>query len=267
MKEQQKIQPEMKKIQEKYKNKKDESSQRKQQEELSALYKKHGVNPLGGCLPLLIQMPILFALFRVLRNIPAYITQVKDVYAGIIAQVVQVDGYETVLDTYLENKTVSDYDVADTNKIIDLLSQLTNSEWVDFKSKFASVSDMIAPLIDKLYDINNFLTINLTDKPVSSFQDIISIGTLIPLLCFISQIIIAKTTMAKNTSSSSNPAQDQTQKTMMYMMPLITVFFVITMPAGLGLYWLVSNMVQLLQQFIFNKLIHDDNDKGKIKTS
>ncbi|MFT0848830.1 membrane protein insertase YidC [Actinomycetaceae bacterium L2_0104] len=64
------LQPEIQKIQKKYKGKRDQVSQRRQQEEMQALYRKHGTSPFASCLPLLVQMPILFSLFRVLYAFP-----------------------------------------------------------------------------------------------------------------------------------------------------------------------------------------------------
>ena len=72
-----KIQPEMKKIQDKYKNKKDQQSQLAQSQEMQALYKKYKINPFAGCLPLLIQLPLIMALFNVLREPAKYITRLR----------------------------------------------------------------------------------------------------------------------------------------------------------------------------------------------
>ncbi len=80
----QSIQPKLKKIQDKYKNKKDAESQNKMRMEMSELYKENNVSPFGGCLPLLIQFPIIMSLFAVLRNIPAYIVSIKGIYLDII---------------------------------------------------------------------------------------------------------------------------------------------------------------------------------------
>jgi YidC/Oxa1 family membrane protein insertase len=68
MKRMQELQPQIKEIQAKYKNKKDQASMQKMQAETMALYRENKVNPMGGCLPLLVQMPVFFALFTVLRN-------------------------------------------------------------------------------------------------------------------------------------------------------------------------------------------------------
>ena len=78
--------PEIQAIQKKYKNKKDQESQQKMSLETQAVYRKYGVSPASGCLPLLITMPILFALYRVIYNVPAYVGQVYDIYAGVAGQ-------------------------------------------------------------------------------------------------------------------------------------------------------------------------------------
>ena len=72
-----KIQPELKEIQKKYKNKKDQASQMKMNEETQALYAKYGISPFGGCLPLLITMPVLWCLYRVMADMPTYVSALK----------------------------------------------------------------------------------------------------------------------------------------------------------------------------------------------
>lgn len=256
-KDMQKIQPKIKKLQAKYKNKKDQESQRKLQTEMSKIYKENNVNPIGGCLPLLVQFPVLFALFAVLRNIPAYINSVKEVYIGIINQISSVPGYEKILETFeVPLKQIKEFSPTNQDKVIDLLAKFNSSDWNIFRESFDQIGNQIAPLIDKITSMNYFLTINLADKPVSGFSDIISVGALIPLLCFVAQILVTKTTSMP--SGTGDKTQDQTQKTMMYAMPVITVFFVLQMPAGLGLYWLTSNIFQLIQQVIINKHLQKD---------
>ena len=79
-----KMNPELKAIQKKYEGKKDQASMMKQQEETQAVYDKYGVSPMGSCLQLLIQMPILFALYPVIYAIPAYVSKIKDVYIPLV---------------------------------------------------------------------------------------------------------------------------------------------------------------------------------------
>jgi len=259
------IQPQLKKIQAKYKDKKDPENQKKYQAEMSALYKEHDVNPFGGCLPLIIQLPIIFSLFAVLRNIPAYIDKVKLIYTSIYNSIANISGFTDILNAL--NKTdlasektialVPKFDPASTDSIVDLLAKFTPSHWDSFTNSFASVSTNLEPLIEKVHAMNYFLTIDLATRPISGLSDIFTVGALIPLFCLIAQIFVTRTMSARTSANSNgeNAAADQTQKTMTYMMPLITVFFVSTMPAGLGLYWLTSNVFQLVQQIVINKYV------------
>ena len=75
--------PEIMEVQSKYKDKKDEVSMQKQQNELQAVYDKYGTNPSSGCLPMLITLPIMMGLYRVIYKIPAYIQPIKDLYLNI----------------------------------------------------------------------------------------------------------------------------------------------------------------------------------------
>ncbi|MCT4687688.1 YidC/Oxa1 family membrane protein insertase [Vallitalea sp.] len=252
----QKIQPKLKKIQDKYKNKKDAESQNKMRMEMSQLYQEHNVSPFGGCLPLLIQFPIIMSLFQVLRNIPAYIMSIKGIYLSIIASVRGVAGFGDYITSLNEAAKipVKNFDIASNDKVIDLLSTFSSSDWTKFTDHFNAVGDKIAPLVTQLTDINYFLGINLADKP-----NLMSIGLLIPVLNVVVQFLVSKTTMSSN-NRNMDEKQAATNKTMMYTMPLITVFFVITMPAGLGLYWLTSSSFQLVQQIVINKHLKKDKE-------
>ncbi len=82
-----KMNPELKAIQKKYANKKDEMSMLAMNEETKAVYAKYGVSPTGSCLQLLIQMPILFALYQVIMRVPAYVDGVKNVFTELATQI------------------------------------------------------------------------------------------------------------------------------------------------------------------------------------
>ena len=81
----QKMQPELNAVREKYGNRKDQESMMAMNEETQRIYQKYGVSPMGSCVQMLIQMPLLFALYRVFYNIPAYITSIKD-YFGVLSR-------------------------------------------------------------------------------------------------------------------------------------------------------------------------------------
>lgn len=250
MKEMQKIQPELEKLKNKYKDKKDQEAQQKYQMEMNQLYKEHGVNPFGGCLPLLVQFPIIMALFQVLRNIPSYIGQVNSLYAAIAAKVMTIDGAQTFLSEMASAKNINikDFDITSVNKVIDVVGKFTGEQWSEFIAAFPTVTDL-ATNYAQITDIYMFLGINLAEKPVLT-----SIGVLLPLLNVGIQILVMKTS---TTGGSDNP----TQKSMMYTMPLVTGFFVTSMPAGLGLYWLVGSIFQYAQQVVINRHLHGAEKK------
>ena len=79
-----KMNPEIQAIQKKYKDKKDQDSMMAQNQEIQMVYAKYGVSPSGSCVQLLIQMPILFALYRVIAAMPAYVTKIRETY-GVLA--------------------------------------------------------------------------------------------------------------------------------------------------------------------------------------
>lgn len=256
MKEMQVIQPDIKKIQDKYKNKKDAESQKKQQAEMTALYQEHGVNPLGGCLPLLIQMPIIFSLFAVLRNIPAYIGNIGDYYTTIADKVMGISGYGDKLTTLMESNsalTVSKFDATIVEKVIDLLYKFQTDTWTEFYSLFPSIQVDVAAVVQELEKIYYMFGINLADKP-----DMLSIGVLIPVLNVVVQFLVTRSSMAKNAGSGQ---ANSTNQTMMYTMPFVSGFFAMQMPAGLGLYWLVGSMFQYGQQLVINSHINTDKKK------
>jgi YidC/Oxa1 family membrane protein insertase len=247
MKEMQKVQPELKKIQDKYKNKKDPESQQKYQMEMNKLYKDHGVSPFGGCLPVLVQFPIIMALFQVLRNLPAYITSVGQIYEKIVNVVVPVEGSEAILAEWADKLVVKNFDINNVQKVIDVIAKFSSDQWVTFTDQFSSVANMITPSLDKITEMYMFLGVNLADKP-----DLLSIGVLLPILNVVVQFLVMK-----SSSTATTAEQNPTQKSMMYTMPLITAFFVATMPSGLGLYWLASSVFQWVQQVVINSHLND----------
>ncbi len=251
MKGMQKIQPEVKKIQDKYKNRKDKESQQQMQMEISQLYQQNGVSPFGGCLPLLIQFPIIMALFEVLRNVPSYINGVKSLFTNIAVSVASLEGanqYLSEIANQSGRNAVKNFAIENTDKIIDVLGKFSSEQWIEFADKFQSIGNIISTNYNEILNIYTFMGINLADKP-----NLMSIGLLIPVLNVALQFLVMKT-------STGTGADNSQGKAMMYTMPFITGFFVITMPAGLGLYWLVGSIFQLGQQMIINKHLHESKE-------
>ncbi|KIR02505.1 essential for sigma-G activity at stage III [Lachnospiraceae bacterium TWA4] len=249
--------PELQKIAAKYKGKTDQESMQRQQQEQRAVYEKYGVSMSAGCMPLLIQMPILLALYRVIYNIPGYVTSIKDVFMQIANVAITQDGFVTkIADLAKANNMPTDKYLLDgstsesLNYVVDLFYKFDLGQWNQFKEIFPSISDQIQPQIDKIMSMNTFFGgISLAEAP--GFR--LSIALIIPVLAWFTNWLNVKLMTAANpTPSSDNAAMNSTMKSMNTFMPLMSGFFCITVPAGLGIYWIASAVVRILQQLGIN---------------
>ncbi len=254
---QSRMQPEIQAIQKKYKDKKDQVSMQKMQEETKMVYEKYGTSATGGCLPLLIQMPILFALYRVIMNIPAYVTSVKEMYMPLVDEIRAVDGFEEIMmsiGTEAPIQISADrYDYSLANTIIDVLYKFRTDTWDVLIENFPHLEELIISTSENVANINSFLTINLSEAPSANWR---SVAILIPILAGLSQYISAQLSMRANESArSGNESADSmanSMKTMNTVMPLMSVAFCFTLPAGLGLYWIASAVVRSIIQLMIN---------------
>ena len=103
-----KIQPEVQAIQNKYKNKKDQDSQMAMNQEIQMVYAKYGISPTGSCLYMLIQMPILFALYRVIYAMPAYVTKIGNTFKVLADKIISTDGAE-----FLKNSGITSISITE----------------------------------------------------------------------------------------------------------------------------------------------------------
>ena len=268
-----KMQPEMKAIQKKYKGKKDQASMQAMQEETQALYDKYGTNPTGSCVQMAIQMPILFALYRVFYNVPAYLNGVKDIFTPLVKDIQQIDGYEKIMTSIYENANIRALQVdfssgdAATNAgyIVDVLYKLSEDGWnhvVESLSKAVDSGSQIFTDIDQvrstLSQINYIGPINISDTPwnmvTTSFDNhaygAMVIALLIPLLSYGSQVLNLR---LMPQSGGGDDQMAQQMRTMNMMMPLMSLFFTFVTPAGLGIYWIAGALVRTVQQFFLNK--------------
>lgn len=279
----QKMQPEMQAIQAKYKNKKDQASMMAMQEETQLLYQKYGISPMGSCVQMLIQMPILFALYRVFYNIPAYLSGVKSSFTGLVDSIQQTSGYQNTLVSLMEkynvvtssglNASNAASKLADasgdtlSNYIIDILYKLPSKGWdalLDGKF-FDGIQSVVEKTHDALLHFNYFLGLNISDTPwyiiKSNFTDkpdkwllFVILALLIPVLSYLTQMINIKL-MPQATNGNDQMASQM--KMMNLMMPLMSLFFCFTVPVGLGIYWICSALVRGIQQFFVNRHIEN----------
>lgn len=209
-----------KEIQDKYKNDKE-----KQTQELMNLYKENKVNPLSGCLPLIIQIPIILAMFYIVKQPLTYIVQTP----------------QEEIKTYAQ--------------------QLLNKE--DVNEKEMQANELLIAKEHNLINMQVIPGINLGDVPSNVFskdenKKASPISLAIPILTFIVSFLLNKYSQ-KNTQQT--PEQAEMQKTTNLMMPLMSAFFSYAMPLALGVYWLFGSMLQFVQQFIINKIVKKDKEK------
>ncbi|MGN1187834.1 MAG: YidC/Oxa1 family membrane protein insertase [Lachnospiraceae bacterium] len=240
------MQPELVAIQNKYKGKNDTVSMQKMQAETKAIYEKYGTSPTGGCLQMFIQLPIFYGIFAVVRDIPSYVPRVKEMFMPIINKIMSVENFSQVLiDSGLTKSTY------DTEKgLLTFLNSFSAEQWETLQTAFTFDSSISAN-IDKILHVNNFFGINLATAP--GFK--LSLALIIPLLAGITQWLSVKLMQNKNQANDDDEGNTaaQSMKMMNTMMPIISAIFCISMPSGLGLYWIMGSVVQCVQQIFINR--------------
>ena len=244
------MQPELAAGQNKDKGKNDTASMQKMQAETKAIYEKYGTSPTGGCLQMFIQLPIFYGIFAVVRDIPAYVPRVKAMFEPIITAITGVTNYSQVLiDSGL---TTSTYETEDA--LLKFLNAFSADQGDTLQNAFArygnGIADTIAQQSEKILHVNNFFGINLATAP--GFK--LSLALLIPLFAGLTQWLSVKLMQTNNPANDDeNNTAAQSMKMMNTMMPIISAVFCISMPSGLGLYWIMGSVVQCVQQIFINK--------------
>lgn len=277
-----KMNPELQAIRDKYKDKKDNDSMMQMNAETQAVYAKYGVSPSGSCVQLLIQMPILFALYKVIYAMPAYVSKIGDVFRVLADKIISVDNGAFLQNSGSETiaSTVSMYGQSMTNGnlsngIIDVLNKLSSSDMnliaqhygltdLTFEGELILSSATQTGLIDKF---NSFLGLNIANSPSFMVSEALAAGAYlmvvaafaIPVLSAVTQWINVKLMPQQQTSDTKKGSTEDTMassmKTMNMMMPIMSAFFCYTLPAGMGLYWIAGSVVRSIQQVVVNKHI------------
>ena len=263
------MQPEIQAIQQKYKGKTDNDSMMRMNVETKAVYEKYGTSMTGGCLPLLIQMPILFALYRVIYNIPAYVGSIKTYFMHVVyaisgvadASAMPTGAADALMQFVNDNgiKLTTMPAIGDltglqgealANKMVDILYKLNPAQWEMLADTFPHAADVIAENAAAISQMNSFLGLNLANNPWQGFTP--NLAWLIPILAGLTQWLSAKLMTANQPQMDENSANAQMMKQMNTMMPLMSVFFCFTFPAAVGIYWVASSAFQILQQLLVN---------------
>lgn len=274
-----KMSPEIQAIEAKYKGRSDQDSMMAKNQEIQMVYAKYGVSASGSCVQLLIQMPILFALYQVIQRMPAYVTKIGDTFRVLAEKIISVDGGGFLQDSGVDTitRTVSMYGQSMTkgdlsNGIIDVLNRLSSTDLsmvaehynltqLTYNNKLIISNEATRGLID-VY--NNFLGLHMGDSPSDLIKRGMEMGAwgivigavLIPVLSAVTQWINVKL-MPQQPKSDNEKANSMaaSMKTMNMFMPLMSAWFCFTLPSGMGLYWVAGSVVRSIQQVLINKHI------------
>lgn len=252
------MQPELQAIQKKYKGKSDQESMMKMNVETKAVYEKYGVSMTGGCLQLVIQLPILLALYQVIYHIPAYVNSVGSVFYDITDKLLSTVGgnLQTLAGQLNEFATahsvsmsmISNFATEPTNsKVVDFLYKLNPAQWQLLQDQYPVIETSSIELIERM---NSFLGINLATTPWQGFMP--NIGWILPVLAGLSQWYSTRLMSSTQSLSDDNPSASM-MKQMNIMMPLMSVFFCFTLPSGIGIYWIAQSVFMIIQQWIINR--------------
>lgn len=280
----QKMQPELQAIQKKYNGKKDQASMMAMQEETQAVYEKYGVSMMGSCVQMLIQMPLLFALYRVFLNVPAYVSGVKNNFSTLVDGIMATSGYQDkmtqlVTDLRVMTTPAADFTVSDptalSNSIVDVLYKMNSAGWENLKSAFPFLTDTINATYDTVSHVNNFLGLNISDTPwqvmTTNFAShnflFVVLALLVPVISYLTQVLNIKLMpqAAPSNGNSDNDMAAQQMKMMNRTMPIFSFVMCFTVPVGLGIYWIAGAVVRSVQQFFLNKHFEKINLEDIIK--
>ena len=270
-----KMNPELQAIQKKYKNKKDNDSMMAMNEETKAVYDKYGVSPTGSCLQLVIQMPILFALYRVIYSMPAYVEQIKSAFFPLVDKLIAQAGSAEFIQAFKNSNMYAKQFTNEAflngttayvqNTYIDCLNKASSTEWQSIADKFPSLAADVSNTVAKLDEYNNFLGLNIANSPSFILKDSFQSGAygmiiaalMIPFLAAFTQWLNVKLMPQPETKGdgSTQDSMAASMKTMNLMMPIMSAVFCFTLPAGMGIYWIAGAVVRSFQQIFINRHI------------
>ena len=235
------FQPKIKEIQKKYAN-----NQQKMNEEMQLLYAQEGINPASGCLWSFLPFPILLALYSIIRQPLSRFMLLRTETVEAIRSLASSLGY--VFDA--EAGRAAFYEEINLVKFV-------SEHFSEFADKFEGIFAMDY----------SFLGLDLTVMPGNVWKEFFSGGwpiigvVLIPIISAALSFFQSKVAMAANNATDGDDATARTSKSMMYMMPLLSLWIGFTMPAALGVYWIANSLFQTIQDYFLNKYFKDSMDK------
>lgn len=256
-----KMNPEIQAIQKKYKNKKDNESMMRMNQEVKAVQEKYGVSSAGSCLQMFITLPVMYGLYRVIYNIPAYVTKIKLVYEGLVSKLMATDAATAYIKEIGATKGFEKSDYTLSNTFIDVLYKFNETEWAELAEKFPDMAGDIAATVQQLEEYNSFLGINILNSPSGIISEAFKTGSFIlvlgaiaiPVLGALAQWINLKLMPQPQMEGQEDNPMMSSMKMMNYSMPIMSAFFCYSLPVGVGLYWIAGPLVRSVIQIITNK--------------
>ena len=228
------LQPKLKELEKKY-----QSDKQKYQEEAAKLYKKEGISPMGGCLPMLLTLPIMFALYWPISQPLKYLMDLSSAQIAAVRDQLVLIGAE-----------VNGVLVSATSSEMTLVQAIHDN--------FAAVSS----ISENIFPMNlSFLGMNLGAVPSFTTFNVLF---LLPLLSAGTSFLLSKVTTWLQ-ERSTGVASTQQNGMMLWMMPIISIWVGFTLPAGLTVYWIAGNIVGILQEFFITYYLQHKKEKAPSK--
>lgn len=228
-------------IRKKYAGRDDKATQQKMNEEIMKLYQQENFNPMGGCLPLLIEMPIIYALYNVVNNPLKYIS---DFSAEIITKIT-----EKISELASANTFIGDLMTSIGSKPLTQI-QMINA----MKEEFSAFKDIL-PADYTINSLPNFKIFGgLMDVSQTPNIKNISILLIIPVLTFVASFFSMKIIRKFSYVPEQTGDAGKSMKIMDWTMPLMSVWISFTVPAVIGIYWIYQNIISVVRQFILYKM-------------
>lgn len=239
-------------IRKKYAGRNDRISQQKMQQEIMDLYQRENFNPAGGCLPMLIQLPVIFALYSVITKPVKFLMNLPDLSAKLTEFCRQA-------------KITANYEILQINELLKLNNGTANlskdadvgiEKVREFLGTTVSANGVEQTLAEHFEDIKESFTvfgINLMEQPkISEFNILWVIPVLVLIFSFLSMKLTRKFTYQPQ--ATNDAATAASFKLMDFTMPLMSAWISFITPAGIGIYWVIQNILGVVQQFILYKM-------------
>ena len=260
----QKLQPELNKIKAKYANKTDEESQRRMAFEIQEFQRENGASMLAGCLPMIIQLPILYALFYIFQQPYNYVEVINNVYTSIANAILGIDVAQRVevFKTIILSKNMT-MDLAVFSDVFNLVKHMGSADWNTALSTLGTSGTELASLIAQKHSIEYFFGLNLVTTAGLGFP-----GILVPICAGLSTFLSSKYMMSKQqnatgTGDEADMAAGMT-KSMNVVMPIMMGVITINTPVALGIYWTLSNLFSIFQTWTVYKVLGAKDENGEL---